>query len=461
LDKKVPAGIGFSRALGPGLLVLIVVQAVTGMLLGLAYAPTPDHAYDSIRYIDEDVRAGRLLRGLHHWGSSAVVVLAIAHLVRVVVTGAYKRPRRGLWVVGVGLLLVLLGFSFTGYLLPWDQKAYWATDVGLNIAESVPVGGEFLAQLLRGGAEIGALTLTRMFALHVLFLPAALAALLALHLFLVHHLGITPPRARVGEREVRTEPFYPDHVARELLVAGAALLVVLAMALLFGPPLEAPADRDAHGYDPRPEWYFLGLFQLLKYFEGDAMIWGTAVLPGGLLLGLLLLPFLDRSRERNLRRRPVVLVVGGVVMLGGAGLTVLGALDPGSKSQPPPRVLESSDGYQPPPSPSFQEPRGIPPDPLQPEPEQDPKVIALDRITLYECTFCHTLEGEGDDLGAGGPPLEETARGRDADWLHAFLQDPKSEYPDTDMPSAAELDMSTEDREILVNFLLELALEDS
>jgi quinol-cytochrome oxidoreductase complex cytochrome b subunit len=150
-DKKVPAGCGFLRALGTALLVVLVAQGVTGMFLALAYVPSPDHAYDAIRSIDEDYAGGRLLRGLHHWGASAVMVLAFLHLARVYFTGAYKRPRQLLWLVGVALFGVLLGFGFTGYLLPWDMKAFWATDVGLNIVASLPLVGRPLADLCVAG----------------------------------------------------------------------------------------------------------------------------------------------------------------------------------------------------------------------------------------------------------------------------------------------------------------------
>ncbi len=449
IDKKVPVGLGFSRALGTGLLMMLMVQAATGMLLSLCYAPTPDHAYDSVRFIDEDVVGGAWVRGLHHFGSSAVVVLVVAHMLRVFLTAAYKRPRQSLWLVGLGIFLVILGFGFTGYLLPWDQKGYWATDVGLSIAETVPVVGAFSADLLRGGPEVGALTLTRLYALHVILLPAVLAALVAIHLFLVHRLGITPPGQPVGQEDVERAPFFPDHVLREVMVGvGAIAAVAVLTAVMGGAPLEAPASRDAAGYDPRPEWYFLGLFQLLKYFEGDALVFGTVVLPGALFTALVLLPFTDRNPSRRLGDRPLalssaVLVVGGVVVL-----TVLGLMDPGSKTEPPERVLEWDDPYEPPPSPPFQAPEGLPPDPLPP---------GRELVDSYECLYCHTLEGEGDEMGAGGPALEEAGAGRSAEWLHGLLLDPASVHPDTEMPSAEDLEMTDSDRDLIVQYLLEIA----
>jgi ubiquinol-cytochrome c reductase cytochrome b subunit len=462
-DKKVPAGCGFLRALGTALLVVLVAQGVTGMFLALAYVPSPDHAYEAIRAIDDDYAGGRLLRGLHHWGASAVMVLAFLHLARVYFTGAYKRPRQLLWVVGVALFGVLVGFGFTGYLLPWDMKAFWATDVGLNIVGSLPVVGGPLADLLRGGPEIGAPTLARMFALHVLFLPALLLPLAGLHLLLVHQLGITPPDARVGEPEVKSEPFFPGHVFKELLVAAVALAVVVALAWKLGPPLEAPASRDAKGYLPRPEWYFLGMFQLLKLFEGRAMIVGTAILPGLLTLLVVLLPWIDRNPERRPARRPVALAAGVLLLLGFGSLTLAGASDKGSHLPPPPRLRVGDGSYVPPPSPPI-EPPIVPPDAAKGGEKAGGSAkgeLAAGEalIRSYECLGCHTLAGEGNTTGGGGdsPPFEKAAAGHDADWLERYLLDPKKFKPDTDMPSAAQLEMSDADRKKIVAWLRAVA----
>ncbi len=177
LDEPLPAGTGWWFTLGSVLLFGLGVQVVTGIALALYYAPTPDHAWDSVRYITTDVRGGRLLRGLHHYGASVVVVAALAHLVRVVFFGSYRKPREMNWIVGLLLLQVILAFGLTGYLLPWDQRAYWATVVTINISKLTPGLGEAIAAVLRGGSEIGALTLTRWYAAHVLVLPPVSAGL--------------------------------------------------------------------------------------------------------------------------------------------------------------------------------------------------------------------------------------------------------------------------------------------
>lgn len=201
MDRHIPKGVNWWYTFGSATLFLFILQAVTGMFLAMYYAPTPDHAYDSIQYITNEVIFGRMVRGLHHWGASLMVVMVVLHLLRVFVMAAYKYPREMTWVVGVVLLLLTMGFGFTGYLLPWDEKAYWATTVGTNMAGTVPVVGDFMVKTIRGGTEVGALTLARFYATHMLLLPAATLLFIGLHLFMVIKQGISaPPEAMEGEQ---------------------------------------------------------------------------------------------------------------------------------------------------------------------------------------------------------------------------------------------------------------------
>jgi quinol-cytochrome oxidoreductase complex cytochrome b subunit len=177
--------------LGSATLFLSLNQFVTGILLTIYYVPSPDQAYDSVQYITTQVPAGWLIRGLHHWGASAMVLVTVLHMLRVILYGAYKFPREVTWFTGVLLLLIVFGFGFTGYLLPWDQKAFWATTVGTRIAEVTPLIGDWLLRILRGGEELSAVTLARFFGAHVWFLPAALALLIGVHLYLVIRIGIS------------------------------------------------------------------------------------------------------------------------------------------------------------------------------------------------------------------------------------------------------------------------------
>jgi quinol-cytochrome oxidoreductase complex cytochrome b subunit len=182
--------------LGSAALFLFAMQAVTGILLAMNYVPSPDHAYDSVRFIDTEVPFGRLIRGCHHWGATLMVVVVLLHMGRVYAMGAYKYPREMTWIVGVLLLLLVVGFGFTGYLLPWDQKAYWATAVGTNIAGQAPGIGPSLVRLLRGGDDMGAATLSRFYAVHVLILPMVIVLGIIAHLFLVVWHGISEPPQR-------------------------------------------------------------------------------------------------------------------------------------------------------------------------------------------------------------------------------------------------------------------------
>jgi len=188
--RKIPK-VNWFYTLGSATLFLAVNQAVTGILLTLYYVPTPDHAYDSVQYITTQITMGWLIRGLHHWGASAMVVVVVLHMLRVIFYGAYKYPREVTWITGVLLLLIVIGFGFTGYLLPWDQKAYWATTVGTRIAGTPPIIGDYLLKIMRGGPDLSAVTLARFFGTHVWVLPAALLLLIGTHLYLVIKIGIS------------------------------------------------------------------------------------------------------------------------------------------------------------------------------------------------------------------------------------------------------------------------------
>ena len=188
--RKVPKG-NWLYTLGSASLFVAINQIVTGILLTIYYVPTPDQAYRTVQYITSEVPAGWLIRGLHHWGASALVVLTVLHMLRVIFYGSYKFPREITWFSGVGLLILVLGFGFTGYLLPWDQKAYWATIVGTRIAEVTPIVGHWILLLLRGGEELTAVTLARFYGMHVWALPAALLLLLLIHLYLIVRIGIS------------------------------------------------------------------------------------------------------------------------------------------------------------------------------------------------------------------------------------------------------------------------------
>ena len=344
LRKPLPKHINLLFSLGSLAMFLLLLQAATGAFLALYYSPSPEHAYNAVTYISEEVPFGAFVRGLHHWGASAMVIIVFLHLLRVVLYGSYKAPRELTWIFGVLLLLVVLGFGFTGYLLPWDEKAYWATVVGVEIASTAPVLGDFVAKVMRGGTEIGAVTLSRFYALHTIWLPWLAFGLVGVHLFFVRYYGSSGTPENTPEEMKTGKPFYPDQVFEDV-VGMLILFAVLASVALFVPvPLEDVADPTNADYDPRPEWYFLFLFQLLKYFQGPFEIIGTFVIPTLGMVLLLLLPFLDKSERVVLWKRPIALTVTSVCVAGIVLLTILGASSPKLETQETSQPIEQPEG---------------------------------------------------------------------------------------------------------------------
>lgn len=324
LDEPMPPGVGWWQTLGNLLMTLLAFQFLTGFALAMYYSASPETAHASVKHINEGVPLGAFVRGLHVWGSAFIVVILVAHTLRVFFWGSYKKPRELTWVVGVLIFQVVLGFSFTGYLLPWDQKAYWATVVGTRIAATVPFVGESLLVLIRGGQEVGALTLTRFYALHVMALPAALIGLMGLHLYLVrkHHIAgpVLPKRGKVV-------PFYPDQLFKDAVVQLGGVGLVVYFALAGKPALEAIANPTQVEFAPRPEWYFLGLYELLKIMPSGFEVVATVIMPGLVTIGMFLLPWLDRSESRHPAHRQWIIVAGSAVILMIGLLTMKGLLE--------------------------------------------------------------------------------------------------------------------------------------
>jgi ubiquinol-cytochrome c reductase cytochrome b subunit len=318
LDEPIKGGARWAYVFGSILLGVFGVQLLTGLALMTSYAPSDKTAWASVHYIQFEQWGGWLVRGLHHFGAQAMVIVLVLHIAQVAWFGAYKKPREVNWWVGLGLLAITLGFALTGYLLPWDQKGYWATRVATNIAGTIPVVGDAQQRLLQGGAEYGSLTLTRFYALHVFVLPASLALLVLMHVALFRKHGVTPS-LKADPKKV--DAFYPAQLAKDVFASLFVLGVVFALAWReHGAPLDAPADPSSD-YPARPEWYFLGLFQLLKYFHGPLEIVGTIVLPALVGLYLFALPLLDRAPTTALRSRIKAIAPLGFVAIGAVLLT--------------------------------------------------------------------------------------------------------------------------------------------
>jgi len=308
-DKTVPVHrYSVFYYLGGMTLFFFIVQVVTGILLMLYYRPSAEEAFESVEFIMTTVPFGWLVRSIHSWSANLMIFFACLHLATVFFLKAYRRPRDLTWISGCVLLGLLLGFGFSGYLLPWNQLAFFATKVGTDIAGSVPWIGEGLLRFLRGGDQVTGGTLSRFYGWHVAILPAATALLLGLHLLLVQVHGMHVPAGRGGRRPMR---FFPDFLLRDLFGWTLALGVLATLAALFPWELGEKADPFAPAYaDIRPEWYFVFMFQTLKLVPGGEIAgieYEAIPILGFALAGLLVLlvPFLDRGGGQRLGPLPV------------------------------------------------------------------------------------------------------------------------------------------------------------
>lgn len=293
LYEHIPGGARWRYVWGSTLVFVFVVQVITGLFLWMHYSPSAQTAWESVYYIQHELQGGWLLRGIHHYTAQAMVVLLALHGMQVVIDGAYRAPREVNFWLGLVLSLLVMGLALTGYLLPWDQKGYWATQVATKIVSSAPVVGDELQTLVVGGPDYGHQTLTRFFALHAGLLPALLTGVLVAHLALFRRHSLTPklPLKRPDGT------FWPDQVLRDSVACLAVLATVLGLAYYRGAELGAPAN-PAESYDAaRPEWYFLFLFQFLKFFHGEEGIRiGAIYIPTAILLLFFLMPLIGRAR---------------------------------------------------------------------------------------------------------------------------------------------------------------------
>ena len=322
LFEPIPGGPRWRYVWGSTLVFTFVLQVCTGLVLWMFYSPGEQSAWESVYFLQQHVAGGGILRGIHHYTAQAMVVLLAIHLVQVVIDGAYKAPREFNFWIGLLLMLIVLGLALTGYLLPWDQKGFWATKVATRIASSAPVAGPKLEQFAVGGQDYGHYTLTRFFALHAGVLPGALVLLLAVHVALFRKHGIT---ARISRKRPRPDGyFWPAQVGRDAVACLAIFAVVLALAFYLRPELGAPADGADNYAAARPEWYFLFLFQFLKLFHGHTgEVIGAIVIPTLILGFMFLMPLIGRSRVGH---GLCVAVIAGL-LLGAAGLTARALYD--------------------------------------------------------------------------------------------------------------------------------------
>ncbi|MFM2076796.1 MAG: hypothetical protein RJA49_686 [Actinomycetota bacterium] len=374
---KVPARVlrmRYSWRLGYIATVLFTILVVTGVYLMFFYTPSVNSAYGDMQQLRTGVGFGQLIRNVHRWSAHLMVLVVIVHLARVFFAGAYKQPRQFNWVLGVMLLVITLGFSFTGYLLPWDQLSYWAVTVGTNLVNYIPLVGGVVRDLLIGGEQIGQATLIRFYALHVAVLPVSLAMFLMVHIWRVRKDGfavtrggtgafaeeatelepvVLPPVVADGEKRVRllgvvdresvtaeerltddTVFTWPHMLVRHVVVGLGTVAVVLGLGIAFAAPLRGVANPNQTPEPAKAPWYFVGLQELLSRF--DPLVAGILI-PAGVILVLVFLPYIDRNPATEARNRKVAIVIFSTILTVAVVLTVIGALfrGPGWEFVPP------------------------------------------------------------------------------------------------------------------------------
>ena len=449
LDEPIPGGARFAYIFGSGLLFIFISQVITGIFLALYYVPSADHAHTTVAYITKAVTAGSFLRSLHAYGASAMVIVLFLHLSQTFIYGSYKGRRELLWLSGCILFALVLAMAFTGYLLPWDQRAYFATAVGTNAVSEVPWIGESIKRLMRGGTEMGTLTISRFFVAHVFFVPACIFALVASHIFLFRKAGAAGPvNEDPYQPKQKAELFYPRQVLMDLSLT-ALLIVGLGVLCFFVPvQLGPPANPADAQYVPRPEWYYLPIFQWLKYWHGAGAIIGVLVIPTLLVAAILALPFLDRSVERRPWKRPAAMGGFGFVvfMLLGLGLRsqYLDRHDPGVAQQLAKQNAEENEYARKP----F-------------EPELSSASLAAANVTLadplaakgktiFEGQSCNACHGDGGGGTAAAPALIGIGKKFLPDQLAELFKHPTAKMNAGGMPP---IDLPPDDLKALIAYV--------
>ena len=447
LNEPIPGGSKWVYGFGSALLFLFSLQVVTGIFLSTYYSASTTDAWGSVYFIQEQAILGWFVRGMHSIGSSTMVVFCGIHLFQVFIFGAYKRPRELNWVTGLIMLFVVLGFGLTGYLLPWDQKGYWATRVATSIMGTSPIIGEYLQVLIQGGNDYGNFTLTRFSTIHMIVLPVTLGTFASVHIYLFRQHGITPSW-KIGKEELkaRTESFWPNQVFKDAVIALFVFVIMVSITLWrHGTELQSPADPSSN-YIARPEWYFRFLFQLLKYFEGELEIVGTIVIPtigAGFLFAI---PFLDFKESRALsKRKPFVVVL----FAGLCSIITLTTMSMVSDLNNPQIVKQKEESEREAVKTKMLAAKGIPPEGGLAVLQNDP-LYAGKNLFVEKCTVCHKLEGKGEEKA-----LDLTDY-NSREWLFGFFKDPDDPkyYGNTKIQIMEPVDLSDSQIYDIVEFML-------
>jgi ubiquinol-cytochrome c reductase cytochrome b subunit len=330
LTEDVPGGASYWYTFGSATVFAMILQITTGIFLTFYYTPSTATAYESTKFLIEKVPAGGLVLSMHYWGASAMIAFMTMHLLQVLIWGAYKKPRELQWIVGVLLFIMTLVLGLTGYLLPWDLNALLASKVAIQIAGSAPILGKYILDFLQDGPGIGTLTLNRFFGIHVWLVPAVLVALVGLHLTIFRWNGPAGPPIDEAPK-LKPGRFWPDQMFMDTVVSFGLFVIVMVLSVVAPSTLDAKADPNNTAFVPYPAWYFLALYALLDVV-GKAPEWAvqsltlfaTIIMPGLLVAILVVLPFIDKNPSRRLSRRPWILGLTALTLIGAIGLSFFG-----------------------------------------------------------------------------------------------------------------------------------------
>jgi len=397
LHHPVPRKAGWMYVFGSATLMAFIIQVVTGVALATIYVPSTSQAYSTLQFITHGAPFGRVLRGLHFYGASAMILLVGLHMIRVYLTAAYKYPRAVNWLTGIVLLFLTIGMGFTGQLLRWDQDGVWSVVVAAEQAGRVPLVGHYMAHLVMGGETVGGTTLSRFFAIHVFLIPGMIFGFVALHLFLVLRHGISePPKSgepvdpktyrRKYQELLKNEgvPFWPDAAWRDVIFSFVVCLTVLILAVTIGPPeLNKPPDPTVITAVPRPDWYFFWYFSLMALLPHGSEKYLLWVLPLALMLVPTFLPLLFNKGERSIAKRPwapIIVLITVVTIIALWRLGIQAPWTPHFDTPPLSAAIVNSD---------------------------DPAVQRGAQLFHDKaCLYCHLVDGQG---GLRGPDLTHVA----------------------------------------------------
>lgn len=400
LTEDIPGGASYWYVFGSATLFAMILQITTGIFLTFFYAPSAATAWESTRYIYMHPFQHFVL-SIHYWGASAMIALLFLHLLQVVIWGAYKSPRELQWIVGVLLLLITMVLGLTGYLLPWDMDAYFASQVAINLTLTAPVLGPFIQQFTQDGTTMGTLTINRFFGLHVWLMPAALLALVGAHLAIFRHNGPAGPPVE-DPRPLKKGRFWPDQMFMDAFASLLVFLFIIGLAAFAPPFLDAKADPANSTFVPYPAWYFLDLFGLLNLVPGDLEVVGAIIIPGIATAILFLLPWIDRSTTRVVGSRKPMMWLLGVSMLIIWALTLWSQISIVQKQQAGPPSAPESQILAAQETTNVNEAGGGPGAPSQTA-AASPQAAAGQKVYSQNCSSCHGTNGAG--MPGMAPPL--------------------------------------------------------